>query len=189
MTIYLYGKIMHVNTNYLILDHNGTGELIYTPKIERFKSGENKKIFISQIVNEYSKVTYGFEDFKEMVIFEDLIGLKGVGAKKAISILNVGWENIIHYVANENKEALTQIPGVSNQIANDCIKYFKNKYCKFIKETPKKDTILKEFKETMKMLGFSDYQINKSLKEVEPNKNVEEMVEKAIAIIASKNKK
>ncbi|SYV90045.1 Holliday junction DNA helicase RuvA, partial [Metamycoplasma alkalescens] len=91
MTIYLYGKIVHVSTNYLILDHNGMGELIYVPQIDRFKVGDIKKIFISQIINEYNKVTYGFENFKEMVIFEDLITLQGLGPKTAISILNVGW--------------------------------------------------------------------------------------------------
>ena len=44
MTIYKYGKIMHVNTNYLILDHNGNGELIYVPNIERFKKDEVRKV-------------------------------------------------------------------------------------------------------------------------------------------------
>ena len=52
MTIYKYGKIMHVNTNYLILDHNGNGELIYVPNIERFKKDEVRKVFISSIENE-----------------------------------------------------------------------------------------------------------------------------------------
>jgi len=90
MTIYKYGKIMHVNTNYLILDHNGNGELIYVPNIERFKKDEVRKVFISSIENEYTKTTYGFENFKELVLFEDLISLQGLGPKTAISILNEG---------------------------------------------------------------------------------------------------
>ncbi|WP_373440562.1 OB-fold domain-containing protein [Metamycoplasma equirhinis] len=45
MKIYLYGKIMHVNTNYLILDHNGEGELIYVPNISRFEKDQVKKIW------------------------------------------------------------------------------------------------------------------------------------------------
>ncbi|MBN4089502.1 Holliday junction branch migration protein RuvA [Mycoplasma enhydrae] len=197
MTIYLYGKIVHVNTNYLILDHNGTGELIYTPKIERFKSGENKKIFISQIVNEYSKVTYGFESFKEMVVFEDLISLQGLGPKTAISILNVGWENVIHYVANENREALTQISYVSNRIANAIILTFKDKYIKFIAKMPEEDLAkfnnktkqnshLKEFEETMKMLGFKSSQIKLALDNMELSSDIEESVENAIKIISQK---
>ncbi|SGA02788.1 putative holliday junction DNA helicase RuvA [Mycoplasmopsis arginini] len=90
MTIYLYDKIVHTNANYLILDHNGRGELIYAPQISRFKVGEIRKIFISEIINEYNKVTYGFDTFKEMVVFEDLISLQGLGPKTAILILNSG---------------------------------------------------------------------------------------------------
>ncbi|SFW05632.1 Holliday junction DNA helicase RuvA [Chlamydia abortus] len=36
------------------------------------------------------KVTYGFETFKELVMFEDLISLQGLGPKTAITILNEG---------------------------------------------------------------------------------------------------
>ncbi|GAA8717229.1 putative holliday junction DNA helicase RuvA [Chlamydia abortus] len=90
MTVYKYGKIVHVNSNYLILDHNGSGELIYVPNISRFVRDDFKKIFISNIENEYMKVTYGFETFKELVMFEDLISLQGLGPKTAMTILNEG---------------------------------------------------------------------------------------------------
>ena len=46
MTVYKYGKIVHVNSNYLILDHNGSGELIYVPNISRFVRDDFKKIFL-----------------------------------------------------------------------------------------------------------------------------------------------
>lgn len=104
MLIYKYGKIMHVNTNYLILDHNGEGELIYVPNIERFKKDEVRKIFISHIQNEYNNTTYGFDNFKELVIFEDLISLQGIGPKIAISILNEGWEKLLLWLQMKIKK-------------------------------------------------------------------------------------
>ncbi|AZZ65504.1 Holliday junction branch migration protein RuvA [Metamycoplasma phocicerebrale] len=197
MTIYLYGKIVHINTNYLILDHNGKGELIYVPQINRFKSNENRKIFISQIINEYSKVTYGFENFKEMIIFEDLISLQGLGPKTAISILNQGWENIIYYIANSNKEELVKIPYVSVKIANAILLAFKDKYSKFVSKMSEEDlnkfnskakssSNLKEFEETMKMLGFKNSQIKLALDNMEITNNIEESVENAIKIISQK---
>ncbi|ENY54156.1 Holliday junction branch migration protein RuvA [Metamycoplasma alkalescens] len=197
MTIYLYGKIVHVSTNYLILDHNGMGELIYVPQIDRFKVGDIKKIFISQIINEYNKVTYGFENFKEMVIFEDLITLQGLGPKTAISILNVGWENIINFIANSKKEELTKIPYVSSKIANAILLSFKDKYAKFLSKINaeelekfnkviKENSYLKEFEETMKMLGFKTSQIKLALDHIELTNNIEECVENAIRIISQK---
>ncbi|WP_330463601.1 Holliday junction branch migration protein RuvA [Metamycoplasma gateae] len=197
MTVYLYGKIVHTNTNYLILDHNGRGELIYVPQISRFKVGDVRKIFVSQIINEYNKVSYGFENFKEMVVFEDLISLQGLGPKTAISILNIGWENIINYIANSNKEELTKIPFVSSKIANSILLTFKDKYEKFISKmsgeemdkfnkTTKSSLFLKEFEETMKMLGFKNNQIKLALDNMELTNNIEESVENAIKIISKK---
>ena len=181
MLIYKYGKIMHVNTNYLILDHNGEGELIYVPNIERFKKDEVRKIFISHIQNEYNNTTYGFDNFKELVIFEDLISLQGIGPKIAISILNEGWEKIIAMVANEDKEALQEIFN------------FKDKYAKLLEklegfETYKMKKVtnnfVTQFEDTMKMLGFKNPQIQYALDKMEINENIEKCVEDAIKLIS-----
>lgn len=193
MLIYKYGKIMHVNTNYLILDHNGEGELIYVPNIERFKKDEVRKIFILHIQNEYNNTTYGFDNFKELVIFEDLISLQGIGPKIAISILNEGWEKIIAMVANEDKEALQEINYVSGKIANNIIFNFKDKYAKFLEklegfETYKMKKVtnnfVTQFEDTMKMLGFKNPQIQYALDKMEINENIEKCVEDAIKLIS-----
>ena len=193
MLIYKYGKIMHVNTNYLILDHNGEGELIYVPNIERFKKDEVRKIFISHIQSEYNNTTYGFDNFKELVIFEDLISLQGIGPKIAISILNEGWEKIIAMVANEDKEALQEINYVSGKIANNIIFNFKDKYAKFLEklegfETYKMKKVtnnfVTQFEDTMKMLGFKNPQIQYALDKMEINENIEKCVEDAIKLIS-----
>ena len=193
MLIYKYGKIMHVNTNYLILDHNGEGELIYVPNIERFKKDEVRKIFISHIQNEYNNTKYGFDNFKELVIFEDLISLQGIGPKIAISILNEGWEKIIAMVANEDKEALQEINYVSGKIANNIIFNFKDKYAKFLEklegfETYKMKKVtnnfVTQFEDTMKMLGFKNPQIQYALDKMEINENIEKCVEDAIKLIS-----
>ncbi|RMA78646.1 Holliday junction DNA helicase subunit RuvA [Metamycoplasma subdolum] len=195
MIIYKYGKIMHVNTNYLILDHNGEGELIYVPKIDRFKREESRKIFISNIDNEYSKVTYGFENFKELVVFEDLISLQGVGPKTAISILNEGWEYIISLIANGDFESLGKIPYVSSRVANAIVFAYKDKYAKFlaklndedalkIKASSKVNEAINKFEETMKMLGFKHKQIKYAMDHIVINDNVEKCVEDAINLIS-----
>ncbi|CRH78931.1 holliday junction DNA helicase [Chlamydia trachomatis] len=64
--------------------------MIYVADIKRFNKDDLRKIFIYDVVNEYKKTTYGFENFKELIIFEDLISLQGLGPKTAISLLNLG---------------------------------------------------------------------------------------------------
>lgn len=194
MTIYKYGKIMHVNTNYLILDHNGNGELIYVPNIERFKKDEVRKVFISSIENEYSKTTYGFENFKELVLFEDLISLQGLGPKTAISILNEGWEKIINLIANGNKDELEKINYVSSRVANNIVSNYQSKYAKFVEKLVNgedwkaknkvSNSYNNQFEETMKMLGFKTQQIKYALEKIKITENIEQCVEDAIKLIS-----
>lgn len=197
MTIYKYGKIMHVNTNYLILDHNGNGELIYVPNIERFKKDEVRKVFISSIENEYTKTTYGFENFKELVLFEDLISLQGLGPKTAISILNEGWEKIINLIADGNKDELEKINYVSSRVANNIVSNYQSKYAKFVEKLVNgedwkaknkvSNSYNNQFEETMKMLGFKTQQIKYALEKIKITENIEQCVEDAIKLIALKN--
>ena len=194
MTIYKYGKIMHVNTNYLILDHNGNGELIYVPNIERFKKDEVRKVFISSIENEYSKTTYGFENFKELVLFEDLISLQGLGPKTAISILNEGWEKIINLIADGNKDELEKINYVSSRVANNIVSNYQTKYAKFVEKLVNvedwkaknkvSNSYNNQFEETMKMLGFKTQQIKYALEKIKITENIEQCVEDAIKLIS-----
>lgn len=194
MTIYKYGKIMHVNTNYLILDHNGNGELIYVPNIERFKKDEVRKVFISSIENEYSKTTYGFENFKELVLFEDLISLQGLGSKTAISILNEGWEKIINLIADGNKDELEKINYVSSRVANNIVSNYQSKYAKFVEKLVNgedwkaknkvSNSYNNQFEETMKMLGFKTQQIKYALEKIKITENIEQCVEDAIKLIS-----
>ena len=194
MTIYKYGKIMHVNTNYLILDHNGNGELIYVPNIERFKKDEVRKVFISTIENEYSKTTYGFENFKELVLFEDLISLQGLGPKTAISILNEGWEKINNLIADGNKDELEKINYVSSRVANNIVSNYQSKYAKFVEKLVNgedwkaknkvSNSYNNQFEETMKMLGFKTQQIKYALEKIKITENIEQCVEDAIKLIS-----
>lgn len=194
MTIYKYGKIMHVNTNYLILDHNGNGELIYVPNIERFKKDEVRKVFISSIENEYTKTTYGFENFKELVLFEDLISLQGLGPKTAISILNEGWEKIINLIADGNKDELEKINYVSSRVANNIVSNYQSKYAKFVEKlingedwkakNKVSNSYNNQFEETMKMLGFKTQQIKYALEKIKITENIEQCVEDAIKLIS-----
>ena len=194
MTIYKYGKIMHVNTNYLILDHNGNGELIYVPNIERFKKDEVRKVFISSVENEYTKTTYGFENFKELVLFEDLISLQGLGPKTAISILNEGWEKIINLIANGNKDELEKINYVSSRVANNIVSNYQSKYAKFVEKLVNgedwkaknkvSNSYNNQFEETMKMLGFKTQQIKYALEKIKITENIEQCVEDAIKLIS-----
>ncbi|WP_308700673.1 helix-hairpin-helix domain-containing protein [Metamycoplasma hominis] len=132
-----------------------------------------------------------------MIIFEDLISLQGLGPKTAISLLNLGWENLIQLIANEDKDKLCEASYVSLRIANNIIFAYKQKYAKFlsklsdedllkIKSKNTSDSLREKFEYTMRMLGFKKQQISYALEKMSITENIEESVENAIKIIGMK---
>ncbi|MXR11113.1 Holliday junction branch migration protein RuvA [Mycoplasma hyopneumoniae] len=215
MQIYQFGKIVSKNKNYLILENHGSGYLIYVPRIDRFNRDENRKIYIYEHENDYTKITYGFASFRERILFEDLISIQGVGPKTAISALNSGMQNLINLIAANDWKTLAKIPYLSEKNAKQIVFEFQKKYERFNenhknqteetnqdsqeKELEKKDdladiTIQKwnledktaaNLEDTLKMLGFKPRQIDYALTKVEPNENFENLIENAIKIISN----
>ncbi|QBY87726.1 Holliday junction branch migration protein RuvA [Mesomycoplasma hyopneumoniae] len=215
MQIYQFGKIVSKNKNYLILENHGSGYLIYVPRIDRFSRDENRKIYIYEHENDYTKITYGFASFRERILFEDLISIQGVGPKTAISALNSGMQNLINLIAANDWRTLAKIPYLSEKNAKQIVFEFQKKYERFNenhknqteetnqdsqeKELEKNDdladiTIQKSnledktaanLEDTLKMLGFKPRQIDYALTKVEPNENFENLIENAIKIISN----
>ncbi|WNM16716.1 Holliday junction branch migration protein RuvA [Mesomycoplasma ovipneumoniae] len=215
MQIYQYGKIVSKNKNYLIIENQGSGYLLYVPRIDRFNTDENRKIYLYEYENDYSKITYGFASFRERILFEDLISIQGVGPKTAISVLNGGLQKAIDLIAANDWKGLAKIPYLSEKNAKQIVFEFHGKYKKFLENDKKQnqeniletdskevdktddlnDEILQnnsveektssELEETLKMLGFKPNQINYALTKVEPNENFENLIEQAIKIISN----
>lgn len=132
MTLYKIGKIINIDKDYVIFENNDIGELINIPDVKRFKEGETRKVFISSIENEYSKTTYGFEDIKELILFEDLISLQGIGPKKAMLLLNNGWKTIANWLADNYRDKIHSITYISPRAWGDISDYYSKKYQKWI---------------------------------------------------------
>lgn len=132
MTLYKMGKIINIDKDYVIFENNDIGELINIPDVKRFKEGETRKIFISSIENEYTKTTYGFEDIKELILFEDLISLQGIGPKKAMLLLNNGWKTIATLLADNERYKIDLITHISPRAWDTISGDYAKKYQKWI---------------------------------------------------------
>ena len=132
MMIYKIGKIINITKDYVIFENNNIGELIHIPDVKRFKEGETRKIFISSIENEYSKTTYGFEDIKELILFDDLISLVSIGPKKAMLLLNNGWKTIATLLADNERYKIDLITHISPRAWDTISGDYAKKYQKWI---------------------------------------------------------
>lgn len=129
---YIIGKITYIDNDYLILENNGQGIIIYTPDIKRFKKDETRKLFISTMNSEYESTIYGFESFKELILFEDLISLQGIGPNKAMLLLNNGWKTIANWLADNYRDKIHSITYISPRAWGDISDYYSKKYQKWV---------------------------------------------------------
>ncbi|WP_029512692.1 Holliday junction branch migration protein RuvA [Mycoplasmopsis iners] len=193
MVLYRVGEIIYKNGNNLIFESQGVGYSIIVPCSERFEPKMRLKLYLHEIKNDYLQATYGFKDFKERLLFLDLIAMQGIGPRVACSILNKGWETVANLIANGQSEELNGIQYISPKIARSVVNELQSKWSKMLTNSTNKKEIqanleknnnILEVKETLKMLGFKNNQIEKAIDNLNVTNDIEEMVETAIKFIS-----
>ena len=91
MIAYVKGILDTKTDSYVIIDVHGIGYRVFMPSksIESLgELGEVVKVYTYYYVREDNISLYGFCTNEELRMFEQLIGVSGVGAKSALSILS-----------------------------------------------------------------------------------------------------
>ena len=86
---YIKGKIADIEANYIVIDNNGIGYIVYVASPYSYKI-EDTKIYIYQYVKEDELSLYGFKSKEEKDLFLKLIGVKGLGCKMALYMFATG---------------------------------------------------------------------------------------------------
>ena len=128
---YIKGKYIGINKDYVIVENNGFGYKIFTsgatmssmPKI-----GEDVLLYLEQIVREDFIGLYGFDSKEELQMFKMLIGINGVGAKAALSLLSISRINNLKYsILMGDEKHLCRAPGIGKKTAGRIILELKDK--------------------------------------------------------------
>ncbi len=128
----LSGLIDSIGTNYVIIDVNGVGYLVYASSRTLAKIGSAKgapvSLLIETHVREDQITLYGFADAAEKEWFLILCTVQGVGAKVAQSILAaVPADQLPVVIASQDKTALRQADGVGEKLAVRIVTELKEK--------------------------------------------------------------
>ena len=128
----LSGLIDSVGTNYVIIDVNGVGYLVYASSRTLAKIGSNKGSAVSLLIETHVRedqiTLYGFADAAEKEWFLILCTVQGVGAKVAQSILAaVPADQLPMVIASQDKAALRQAEGVGDKLATRLVTELKEK--------------------------------------------------------------
>ncbi|MFV8401422.1 Holliday junction branch migration protein RuvA [Mycoplasma sp. 005V] len=191
MKLYIIGEIVYKNKNNIILESRSEGFLMTVPDEGRYEVGQKTKIYLYEHKTEYSECTYAFKDFKERLLFIDLLTVEKIGPKIAMILLDKGWEYIARLIANNNYQELSSIQFINEKLANIICVQLSEKWSKIINNADNRKAEKlqqrEELNKTLQQLGFQKSQIEMAIKKVKPANDLDAMIEESIKLIASES--
>ena len=180
MYAYIKGFIKEIESNYIVLDNNGIGYLIYTPNPYSFNIDEEYTVYIYQNVKEDELTLYGFKLKEEKDLFLKLIEVKGLGCKMALPIIATGSINgIIDAIERENILYLKKFPKIGDKVAKQIILDLKGKLnTNGVVTNNTNDELI----EVLKGLGYKTQDILKVVRQVNTNLSLEEQIKEALKL-------
>lgn len=178
---YIKGFVKEIESNYIILDNQGIGYLIYTPNPYAFKENEEYTVYVFQNVKEDELSLYGFKTKEEKELFLKLISVKGLGPKMALPIIATGSINgIMDAIERENVLYLKKFPKIGDKVAKQMILDLKGK----LGVTALVDNVNNdELKEVLQGLGYKNGDIARVIKQVNMNDPIEEQIKEALRLL------
>ena len=97
MIAHISGVVVNKNGSSVVVDVNGVGYEIQISRrdYESTKLGEKVAFQTHHHIREQSQELFGFIDPRAKSLFEQLLGVKNVGPKVALAVLDIGTSRII----------------------------------------------------------------------------------------------
>lgn len=119
MISYIKGVIKYKTGRFVVVEVNGVGYQVFCPEKlipDVGNPGDNTEFFVKLFVRDDALELYGFEDIKQLELFEILLGAQGIGPKAAQAIIGVGSvEGIIGAIERGDEVFFKGIPGVGSK--------------------------------------------------------------------------
>ena len=207
MLAYIKGKLEMKMTEYVVIDVGGLGYKVFMSEagIEKLGNiGDTVKVHTYYRVREDDISIFGFNTLEELKMFELLLGVSGVGAKTALTMLTTCTPSEFALaVVTEDIKTLTSIPGIGPKSAKRIVLELKDKIKKeqeveaIKEEIDKKQEIdnkkidIKEVKEkvneaiaALQVLGYNKKEIEKALEKIDYKElSTEEIIKKGLNLL------
>lgn len=180
---YMYGIITKQESNYIILENNKIGYLIYTANPYSFNMGEEYKVYLYQYIREDEISLYGFKEEEEKDLFLKLINVKGLGCKMALPMLATGSiSGIIDAIERENILYLKKFPKIGDKVARQIILDLKGKLVTN-GNININNNANDELSEALVSLGYKPIDIKKILPSINKNDSIEKQIKEALKLL------
>ncbi len=178
---YIKGTVESYGPNYISLDNNGIGYMVYVPNPYVYQEEKEYKVYIYNHVREEEYTLYGFRNEQERDFFLRLINVKGVGPKLALPILASPVDAIYDAIERENILYLTKFPKVGDKVARQIILDLKGKLVK--NDDLFTNDGLDELMAVLESLGYKKGDIKKILPQVDASLSIEQQIKDALKLL------
>ena len=176
---YIFGKIVSIESSYIVLENNNIGYLIYVSNPYSYKENNDYKVYIYQHIREDENTLYGFKSKSEKELFLRLIDVKGLGCKMALPMLSVDINNIESAIEQENIDYLKKFPKIGDKVAKQIILDLKGKLSTTQTVINESDELV----EALVSLGYKNADIKKILPKVNSAEPIENQIKEALKLL------
>ncbi len=181
---YIKGIITSVESNYIIIENNGIGYLIYVANPYSYIINNEYTIYIYTKVAEDEYSLYGFKTKEEKELFLKLISVKGLGPKMALPMLATGSISMIEEaIETENINYLKKFPKIGDKVAKQLILDLKGKLNVINTGLFKRDDHSNELFEALISLGYKQVDVKKVINKVDPTLDLENQIKEALKLL------
>lgn len=193
MYAYIKGEIIKIAQNYLVIENNDIGYMIYMSEksLNLFKEGDKDiVIYTYQNVKEDEISLYGFKTIEEKNVFEKLITVTGIGVKSAINILSkIEPSDFVLAVITSDLIKLTSLPGIGKKSAQRIVLELQDKLktedaIGVDKLYTVDNETYEELVSALQILGYTTKEIRKIEGKIEQGLSIEEALKKALKILS-----
>ena len=130
MIALISGTVVATGSDYVIIDTNGVGYLVHLPQpaLSATNDGDVVRFFTSLIVREDSLTLYGFANWAQRLLFDQLLAVSGIGPKVAMSLLSsLSPDDLKAALASGDVVRLSKVPGIGRKTAERMVLELKGK--------------------------------------------------------------
>ncbi|HEY4515995.1 MAG TPA: Holliday junction branch migration protein RuvA [Candidatus Paceibacterota bacterium] len=167
---FITGKVIDASPQRVLVSVGGVGFIIHSTinTLGKQKVGKETNFWTHTAVRENDISLYGFETEEELIMFEKLISVSGIGPKSALALLSVaGLKNIEDAIISGNTSILTKISGVGKKTADKLVLELSGKVATHEMSEGLKDDL--DVFEALRALGYREHEVKDVIKNLPQN--------------------
>lgn len=195
MIDFIVGKVNDILNDYIVIEHNGMGYLIYMNEMDilKIRVGEEVKIYTRMIVTERDISLYGFIKKDSRTLFDLLKTVTGIGPKGSNQIVgSIGDKEIRKAILDEDTKIISKAPGVGKKTAERIVLELRDKISKISFEdridfsNVNNEIIIESTNpaiEALISLGYNEYEAKNALSNIDTNLDISDIIKEALKLL------